>query len=278
MTTGQTYGILIFNGSSSTGDEAVSRLVAMEYASPELLLVVRSQVDALRKPSREDEQVSRAERAIEVVASVSFQIGLLYQRNPHLAFVAKGTDWSAVVIDRNVVIHLDGSPAAIQVQLDDVLAFRIVDRVCILILRKDVVRDEFVLVAELEFVMSRDSKRTQNRAVSDSFLLHFIASDLGGHIRHSIHIVLAIEDIYESSPVLQLSCLLDRERQHSIWIDELSLRVDVGDTGSRRPELIADVAADGACFYDGLLVLCKPRQVLLLHIVLERVAFDLLSN
>ena len=86
------------------------------------------------------------------------EVGLLDEADPHLAFIAVRTYRRARVIDWDVVVDLNSPPAAVQVQLDDVLAFWIVNGICVLVLRENVVADEPVAVLMLELVVCRDGK------------------------------------------------------------------------------------------------------------------------
>ena len=57
------------------------------------------------------------------------------------------------MVDRDIVIDLDGPPASVQIQLHNILTLWVVDWVRILVLGKYVVADESGFVLMFELVM-----------------------------------------------------------------------------------------------------------------------------
>ena len=93
---------------------------------------------------------------------MSLEVSFLDQRDPHLSFVTVSADGATVAVYGHVVVNLDTSPAAVQIQFDNILSFRVINRVRILVLWVNVVADQPMLVSMLELMMSCDSEGAQD--------------------------------------------------------------------------------------------------------------------
>ena len=79
------------------------------------------------------------------MATVHLQVSLLDEADPHFAASRVGTQPVAILINWQVVVNHDTSPGAIDEKLDDILTSWIVDRIAIVILRKDILRNDALL-------------------------------------------------------------------------------------------------------------------------------------
>lgn len=64
-------------------------------------------------------------------------------------------------------------------------------------------------MVEFELVVRRDSKRAEHGAVAHMLLLYLVACDLRCHVWHTINVVILVQNVDQSGPVLKVLVLFE---------------------------------------------------------------------
>ena len=84
-----------------------------------------------------------------------------------------------------IVIDSYSTPRSIDEKLNNIFTCWVVNRVAVLVLREDLVRDQSFLPLVLELIVRADSKRGDRRAVSHLLLLDFKACHFRCNVRNA---------------------------------------------------------------------------------------------
>jgi len=193
-------------------DKAIIRGIALLDAIPEFIRVEAAlpQIFLLREPACEHVQILRRVAPVEIVATAHLEVSLFDETDPELTLGGVGTKPVTIHVDWEVVVNRDAPPSAVHKQFDSVLASWIVDRVPIVVLGKDIVRDNPLFPLRLELEMGSDCKGGKDRAITH-FLLHdLVAGDLSSDIWHAIDPLLGRDVVLRPSPLSQALHLTNR--------------------------------------------------------------------